>query len=138
MTSNLIFARDDAPFPSALLYEHPDDWGLRTLDIVNPPRRFWADQSFLIPAVEPKIDANRLQRLATPAELLVSLPPDDNWAAHSRRSIARLQAHFLILEDPQRRMDAREVETLAHQVSLVRHVLEEEHLRKVLIADEVG
>src|SRR5690242_16519567 len=137
MTANLIFARDDAPYTSALLHER-EEFGLRTLDLVNPPRRFWADQNLLIPAVEAGVDANRVQRLATPAELLAALPAEDNWPAQSRRSIARLQAHFLICEDPQRRMDAREVETLAHQVSLVRHILEEERLRKVLIADEVG
>ena len=44
----------------------------------------------------------------------------------------------MVCEDPQRRLDAREVNTLAHQVSLVRHVLENSHLRRVLIADEVG
>lgn len=35
-------------------------------------------------------------------------------------------------------MDAREVDTLSHQVSLARHVLQNENLRRVLIADEVG
>ena len=33
----------------------------------------------------------------------------------------------MVCEDPQRRLDAREVNTLAHQVSLVRHVLENSH-----------
>ena len=137
MNADLIFSRDDVPYPSALLHER-EEWGLRTLDLVNPPRRFWADQNLLIPAVESGVDANHVRKLATPAQLLAAIPADDNWSAQSRRSIARLQAHFLICEDPQRRMDAREVETLAHQVSLVRHILEAEHLRKVLIADEVG
>ena len=41
-------------------------------------------------------------------------------------------------EDPQRRLDARQVNTLAHQVSLVRHVLDKPALKRVLIADEVG
>jgi len=35
-------------------------------------------------------------------------------------------------------MDAREVETLSHQVSLVSHVLRNDSLRRVMIADEVG
>lgn len=35
-------------------------------------------------------------------------------------------------------MDAREVETLSHQVSLVWHVLQNDSLRRVMIADEVG
>ena len=56
----------------------------------------------------------------------------------TRRSIARLRAFFLLAEDPQRQLDAREVNTLAHQVSLVRHVLDAHSLRRVLIADEVG
>src|SRR3954471_6425487 len=102
MTANLIFARDDAPFPSALLRER-DEWGLRTLDLINPPRRFWTDQNLLIPAVEAGVDANRARRLSTPAELLAALPVDDTWPAQSRRSVARLQAYFLICEDPQRR-----------------------------------
>ncbi len=44
----------------------------------------------------------------------------------------------MVCEDPQRRLDARAVNTLAHQVSLVRHVIEDPRLRRVLIADEVG
>jgi superfamily II DNA or RNA helicase len=55
-----------------------------------------------------------------------------------RRSLARMYAHYLVAEDPQRRMDVREVETLSHQVSLVRHVLQDANLKRVLIADEVG
>jgi len=66
------------------------------------------------------------------------LPAGENWPSHSRRSLARLHAYFLITEDPQRRLDAREVDTLAHQVSLVRHILQDENMRRVLIADEVG
>src|SRR5215831_548344 len=102
MTANLLFARDDAPFPSTLLHER-EEWGLRTLDLVNPPRRFWADQNLLIPAAEAGVDARRVRRLPTPAEFLAGLPADDSWGPHSRRSVVRLQAHFLVCEDPQRR-----------------------------------
>jgi superfamily II DNA or RNA helicase len=56
----------------------------------------------------------------------------------SRRSLARLAAWFLFCEDPQRRLDARAVATLAHQASLVQHVRSDPHLDRVLIADEVG
>ena len=66
------------------------------------------------------------------------MPDDDSWTAQTKRSVARLWTYFLICEDPQRRLDAREVSTLAHQVSLVRHILDHQHLRRVLIADEVG
>jgi superfamily II DNA or RNA helicase len=49
-----------------------------------------------------------------------------------------LRAWFVICEDPQRRLEAREIATLAHQASLVQHVLQEPSLARVMIADEVG
>jgi hypothetical protein len=117
-----------------------DDWGLPALDLIGPPRRFWGDEpSVGPPMLELAVDARRVRELATPASLLDAAPSDDDtWSARSRRSIARLWAHYLICEDPQRRLDARAVETLAHQISLVRHVLDSPHLARVLIADEVG
>ena len=123
--------------PCAILREQ-DEWGIRTYDLAYPPRRFWADQESLPPAIEPGVDAARVRHSPTPTELIANLPEGDTWSAQSKRSIARLLAHFLICEDPQRRLDAREVITLSHQVSLVRHVLDHEHLRRVMIADEVG
>jgi len=83
-------------------------------------------------------DVRQVERIPSPVDLLTSLPPNDNWTAMARRSIARLAAWFLIAEDPQRRLDAQAVVTLAHQASLVRHVFSEPHLDRVLIADEVG
>ena len=123
--------------PCAVLREQ-EEWGIRTFDLAFPPRRFWADQESLPPAIEPGVDAARVRRLPTPAELVGVLPEGDTWSAQSKRSLARLFAHYLICEDPQRRLDAREVITLSHQVSLVRHILDHEHLRRVMIADEVG
>jgi superfamily II DNA or RNA helicase len=137
MTSNLLYLKPDTPYACPVLREQ-DEWGLRTVDLVHPPRRFWSDQERQDVLVEERIDGRRLKPIPTPAQLLQSLPPDDNWLSHGRRSINRVHAHYLICEDPQRRMDVREVETLAHQVSLVRHVLQEENLQRVLIADEVG
>jgi hypothetical protein len=111
---------------------------MRSIDIVAPPRRFWGDQEQQEVLVEEGLDLRRLESVPLPAQLLGSLPEGDNWQSMSRRSVARLHAYFLALEDPQRRLDIREVETLAHQVSLVRHILETEKLKRVLIADEVG
>lgn len=91
-----------------------------------------------LPGVEEAQDLRRLQPLPTPAQLLGALPEGDNWTAQSRRSVARLLAYFMLCEDPQRRMDIRPVETLNHQVSLVRHILQSENLHRVLVADEVG
>jgi superfamily II DNA or RNA helicase len=84
------------------------------------------------------VDAARVEPMASPAALLGTPPADGNWAAMTRRSLARLRAFFLLGEDPQRRLDARPVNTLAHQVSLVQHILQSPNLRRVLIADEVG
>ena len=123
--------------PCAVLREQ-EEWGIRTYDLAYPPRRLWADQENLPPAVEPGVDAARVRSLPTPASIVTTLPEGDTWSAQSKRSLARLFAHYLICEDPQRRLDAREVITLSHQVSLVRHILDHDHLRRVMIADEVG
>lgn len=122
--------------PCAVLRQQ-EEWGIQTYDLVYPPRRFWAG-SDSPPFVEHGVDANRVTRALSPGELLHQLPADDNWPAQSRRTVARLFSHFLLCEDPQRRLDARQVVTLSHQVSLVRHILDNDHLKRVLIADEVG
>ena len=139
MTMNLEYSvqKGASSLPYSVLREY-DDFGLEAVDIVAPPRRFWSDLDSTNFCVEVGVQANLVQPIASPASLLNSLPAGDNWLSHSRRSVGRLHAHFLICEDPQRRMDAREVETLSHQVSLVRHVLSNDSLRRVLIADEVG
>jgi hypothetical protein len=63
------------------------------------------------------VDGRRLRALATPTELLtLPLPEGDNWPARTRRTVARLFAWFLVSEDPQRRLEAREVQTLARQL----------------------
>ncbi len=137
MSQNLgpIVSRDGSLY--AVLREH-EEWGIRTVDLVAPPRRFWADQPNANAIVETSVDCNRVSSHPTPAVLLCALPESDNWTAQTKRSVARLFAYYLICEDPQRRMDARKVITLSHQVSLVQHILENSHLRRVLIADEVG
>jgi superfamily II DNA or RNA helicase len=137
VTADYLFRRPGVEYPSALLQER-DDWGLRTVDLVTPPRRFWSGTDAPEAVVQQGIEIRQAGRIPCPAELLLNLPEGDNWQAASRRSLARLHAHFLVCEDPQRRMDAREVETLAHQVSLVRHILQSDNLRRVLVADEVG
>ena len=127
---------DTLPLPVIRRYE---EWGLVSLDLAGPPRRFWADGELpIVPIVDMGIDAERVEEVATPSRLLASLPSEDTWASLTRRSVARLRAYFLLAEDPQRQLNARQVNTLAHQVSLVRHVLDTPALKRVLIADEVG
>lgn len=122
--------------PHTVLRER-EDWGLKIYDLVPPPRRLWADQT-PPPALRMEIDPFKTQPVPSPAQALVSATDKDSWTVLSRRSLARMEALALIAEDPQRRLDAREVVTLAHQVSLVRHILDHARLRRVLIADEVG
>jgi superfamily II DNA or RNA helicase len=137
MPTNYLYAKPGSAYASGILREY-EEWGLKSVDVVHPPRRFWSDQESLNAVVEEGIDLRRLQPLPSPAQLLHHLPESDNWQPHSRRSLARLHAHYLICEDPQRRMDVREVETLSHQVSLVQHILQRDGLKRILIADEVG
>ncbi len=132
-----IVTQPGSSLPWAVLREL-DEWGLRSADVVSPPRRFWSDGDGPRATVEAGIDSRRLRSVPSPTELLTQLPEGDTWTGQSKRSIARLWAYFLLIEDPQRRLDARPVSTLSHQVSLVRHVLDSEALRRVLIADEVG
>jgi len=124
--------------PMAVLREL-DDFGIRALDLARAPARFWGDEGTNLPLLTSSVDARRVTVVPTPAELL-SLPPDggDSWLARSRRSVSAAFAWFLLAEDPQRRLDVRQVVTLAHQASLVRHVLDQANLRRVLVADEVG
>jgi superfamily II DNA or RNA helicase len=133
-----LFSQRGQPYPFAVLRQQ-DELGFREYDIVAPPRRFFSGLDRIPTTVEIGFDGRRLQPIASPADLLTAkLPEGDNWPAHTRRTIARLFAWFLVSEDPQRRLEAREVETLAHQASLVRHIIDSPALMRVLIADEVG
>jgi hypothetical protein len=92
------------PVPRAVLREF-DDWGLRSLDLVRPPGRFWADEPPQRLPVESGVDARRVTPVPTPADLLAALPAGESWGPVGRRGVARLFAHYLIAEDPQRRLD---------------------------------
>ena len=123
-----------------LMHVQRDMWGSETYDLANLPRRLLDIRESDTPetSVFVGLDPNRLAPQQTPAQSLISGTSNAGWASMSRRAISRVDAMFLVAEDPQRRLDARPVETLAHQVSLVRHVLDQPNLRRVLIADEVG
>lgn len=137
MPKTYLFQKPDLPYPSTFLKEY-DDFGLRQLELVAPPRRLLGESNFLENQVEVDVDYRRVEELATPAQLFQNPPDDKSWLTLSRSSVARLYAYYLITEDPQRRFDARPVETLLHQVSLVRHILQSNNLSSVLLADEVG
>lgn len=125
-------------YPTTIL-RTVDDFGLCSYDLCGPPSRFWADHGEPPGLIFTNVDAARVRHVPSPARVLRTSQDQETWSARSKASLARLGAYFLLAEDPQRRLDAREVSTLAHQVSLVRHILDSEpHLNRVLIADEVG
>ena len=132
-----LFRKPDSNFQFSVLREF-EEWGLRSADLVAPPRRLWGVKEPNQNVVEEGTDIRRLNKVPTPCALLAQPPAEETWQSISRRSVARLNSYFLATEDPQRRLDVREVETLSHQGSLVRHILETDKLRSVLIADEVG
>ncbi|KYG09088.1 hypothetical protein BE21_20045 [Sorangium cellulosum] len=131
-----LFRKPEEPQTYALLRRY-DNFGIEELDLLRPPRRFWAPSEMAPAGVEMNVDARRVQSCPSPSELLTSLP-GESWSALTRRSLARLAAWFLIVEDPQRRLEAQPIVTLAHQASVVQHVREQPSLRRVLLADEVG
>ena len=114
-----------------------NEFGFETYDRLSPPRRLFGT-TVTIPLIEQNVDKRRVRSLDTPAQLLGALPENDNWLAMSGRTLGRLYVAFLIAEDPQRRLDAHKAATLMHQISLVRHILNQPDLRKVMIGDEVG
>lgn len=74
----------------------------------------------------------------TPAEQLLARTGAHVPSAVTRATLARLQALWLLSEDPHHLLDAEAIEPLAHQASLVEQVLGTPSLRRVLVADEVG
>ncbi|CAN5330732.1 hypothetical protein BH09GEM1_BH09GEM1_42430 [soil metagenome] len=113
-------------------------YGQRTVDLCGPFRRLYSDGAEAPPLLEQYVDVHRVDALPMPSELLQRLPSGDTTLGQSARSLARLHALLLLTEDPQERLVGRGAITLAHQASLVRHVLESPDLRRVLLADEVG
>lgn len=135
--SDWLYRFDGSPVPRAVL-QRIDDFGIEALDLVRPPSRFWGDTEIAPPIVDLRVDSNRARALPWPAKLLRGLPAGETWTGVSKRSRARLLAWFLACEDPQRRLEAQAIVTLAHQASLVQHLLVEPGLQRVLVADEVG
>lgn len=137
MPQTFLFRKPEAVYPSTFLRED-NEFGYHTLTLVDPPRRLLGKPEASDTQVDEGIDYRRVTALPTPVQLLKSPPDNIVWLTLSRRSVARLFAYYLITEDPHRRFDVRPVETLLHQVSLVSHVLQNDNLSYLLLADEVG
>lgn len=141
MTVVQMLKSEICDYPVAVLARRTDSFGFATLDLAAPPSRLCHNSAIAsIGPVASGIDAARVTSCLTPAQLLgdPALAGEKSAGRATDRARARLLANFLVAEDPQRRLDARAVETLAHQVSLVRHILDTPNLKRVLIADEVG
>ena len=123
---------------SHVVISEKNDFGIKSLDLIAPLRRLWGESENAPALHVNNIDPLDVEEIASPAQLFLNLSTQDNWSAQSKRSLAKLESLSLIAEDPQRRLEAREVVTLAHQVSLVRYVLDQSPYRRILIGDEVG
>ena len=134
---NFVVVPEQSEWPHAVLRRY-DDFGIEVADLVAPPSRFWADGAIPVRPLYMACEVRRTRAMPSPAAGLMLPAEGESWPAQTRRSLAKLQAWFLLCEDPQKRLEAREVVTLAHQASLVHHVLQEFNLARVLIADEVG
>lgn len=117
-------------------------FGYRAFATASLPERVFSalDPGHRPPSVlydEPAIDA---QVVPTPLEVLCAgshqlrVP----WTTETRRSAARLESLWLLVEDRYRLLDTAAVEPLAHQAALVEHIVGSQDLERVLIADEVG
>lgn len=134
---HLFHRIDPTPdFPCALWRRTDDGFGIPELDLVFPPRRFFVDQDNPPPVARSNYDARRAQSIPSLVDRCGQLA--SYTSGESQRTISKLLAWFLVCEDRQNRLDAREVQTLAHQASLVRFILDSPHLRRALIGDEVG
>lgn len=127
---------DAARVPMGLIRE-VDDFGMVSMELAAPPARFFGGRPPGSP-IRLGVDAARVERDPCLGDAVTAPLTDETTMGQSRRALGQLFAWFLLAEDPQRRLDAKPVSTLAHQASLVRHVLSQPTLRSVLIADEVG
>jgi superfamily II DNA or RNA helicase len=91
------------------------------------------------PAAHDSLLPEEIQRLPSPAEALAGALPlrQEAWPTRTRQSIERLFVLWLLHEDRKNLLDAANVDQLAHQVSLLEYVKQQD-LRRLLIADEVG
>lgn len=117
------------------------DFGYRSFNAAAWPDRLFVglDEASRPPSTitEAELDATVL---LSPLESLLrpASGEGEGLPQETRRAIARLEALWLLCEDRYRLLDAQPIDPLAHQASLVEHILASANLRRVLIADEVG
>jgi superfamily II DNA or RNA helicase len=118
------------------------NFGYPTYATASLPDRVFVglDSAERPPSVQLQEPAVEVTAVRTPLEYLLTGPENDRdaWPQETRRAVARLEVLWLLMEDRHRLLDSQLVEPLAHQASLVHHILEQTSLLRVLIADEVG
>lgn len=118
--------------------EVDDFTGVRRISVHPLLPRLYAGRD-AVPTVQDSLLPEEIQRLPTPAEALVDAQALrlEAWPTRTKQSIERLFALWLLHEDRKNLLDAAKVDQLAHQVSLLEYVKQQD-LRRLLVADEVG
>lgn len=114
-----------------------EDFGFEVYDLVSPPERLSAENDTTT-LVTSSVDKRRVYPIQTMTQIARQSIQSGPLLAKSKRALAKLNATFLLAEDPQRRLEVRKAATLMHQVSLVQHIFDRPELQRVLIGDEVG
>jgi len=114
-----------------------EDFGFEVYDLVGPPERLSAEND-TASLVTSSVDKRRVNQIESMTQIARQSIQSGPLLAKSKRALAKLNATFLLAEDPQRRLEVRKAATLMHQVSLVQHIFDRPELQRVLIGDEVG
>jgi superfamily II DNA or RNA helicase len=133
----LLYREQEDPVHYALL-RSSNDFGVEELDLLRPPARFWSDGGPAPAGAKLHVDGRRLRGEPTPATQACAAHGASGATVATRSALERLRAWFLICEDPQHRLEVQPVAALAHQTSVVEHILSKPDLNRVMLADEVG
>lgn len=120
-----------------VVFRSYEDYGFETYDLAGPPQRLSSENDITAQVIS-SVDKRRVQVIPSMTQIAFESIQSGPVLAKSKRALRKLNATFLLAEDPQRRLDVRKAATLMHQVSLVQHILERPELQRVLIGDEVG
>jgi superfamily II DNA or RNA helicase len=107
---------------------------------VSLPARLFSD---LPPEAQPDLvrplqTQFEFKEVGSPLQHMVRRLGQSIPADATQQALHRLEAAWLLAEDRLGLLDIQQFEPLPHQLSLVQHVVTTPHLKRVLIADEVG
>lgn len=127
-----IIQRSEFPYPSVSVCSLPAKLWLGHLTVNGRP----VDG----PRITPSVEEQSLQVCQDPIDEVRKWNGTvDLGLKSSQLALYRAYLGALIVEDPYGRLEAREIQTLAHQQSLIEHIVSDlGRLGRVLVADEVG